>query len=113
MSDGLVGLDLGFFPDVEQELSHGLELRDPDVPRIALLGGVSLEHVLLSLLGHVLGPQAARGDAELRCANDRRVVEVLAARGIVSPALGQGDAGAVGVLDADVSTAVLSSWVAA
>ena len=51
---GLVGLGLGFFPDVEQKLSHGLELRDPDVPRVALRGGVSLEYLCLSLLGHVL-----------------------------------------------------------
>ncbi len=40
-------------------------------------------------------------------------MEVLAARGVIPPALGQGDALAVGVLDADVSAAPLGSRVAA
>jgi hypothetical protein len=43
VSDGLVVLELVFFPDVEHELSHGPEVCDPDVPGLALLGGVSFE----------------------------------------------------------------------
>ena len=54
-------------------LSHGLQLVDPDIPRIALLGRVSLERGRLLLLGWLAGLDAGPGDAQLRLGPGRRV----------------------------------------
>jgi hypothetical protein len=56
--------NLALFPSVGHELSHVLQLLDPHITRSALLGGVGLEDVLLSLCGHVLGQQPTRGDSK-------------------------------------------------